>query len=440
MFAAQIISKKRDGAALSSEEIRFLIDGMVGGSVPEYQISAWAMAVYFQGMNATETADLTRCMLESGETLAPPATATESKPTLRVDKHSTGGLGDKVSLILAPLLATFDLYVPMLSGRGLGITGGTLDKLESYEGFRCDLSEAEIASQLESCGCVITGTTPNIAPADKTLYGLRDVTGTVPSVPLITASILSKKLAESLDGLVFDVKFGSGSFMKTADQAKELSASLRSTAAAMGLPASSILSSMEQPLGEMVGNACEANESIEVLQGRGPADVLELTIELAADLLCATATIESRAEAFKSCSDKLDSGLALERFIRMVEAQGGQFLETLPLSQSHIIEAANDGWLHRVDGTCIGNAIISMGGGRSVASAAVNHKVGLRCIAKIGDRVERGQPLAEVYCDDETAVQNDIAIRIENAFGIEVSPCEPVPLILSHEHEADQAN
>ncbi|MFN3192223.1 MAG: thymidine phosphorylase [Aureliella sp.] len=430
MFAAQIISKKRDGATLSDDEIRFLIEGMVSGDVPEYQISAWAMAVYFQGMNPDETANLTRCMLESGERLTPPIPSAGSKAKLRVDKHSTGGLGDKVSLVLAPLLATFDLHIPMLSGRGLGITGGTLDKLESFEGFRCDLTEKEISAQLETIGCVITGTTPNIAPADKSLYALRDVTGTVPSVPLITASILSKKLAESLDGLVFDVKFGSGSFMKTAGHAKELSTSLRNTAAAMGLPASSLLSSMEQPLGEMVGNACEANESIEILKGQGPRDVRELTIALAAQLLCATHTVASRDKAVTSCETNLDNGLALERFIQMIEAQGGTYRESIPLAPSQPILAVDDGWLLSVNGNDIGNAIIAMGGGRTVATEPVDHSVGIRCLAKIGDEITRGQTIAECYYPKDGSNHKSIHGQLASAFKLSQSPCDAVPLIV----------
>ena len=259
-----------------------MIDGMLDGSIPDYQLSAWAMAILCRGMNAAETATLTRCMLDSGNRLQ------RAGDQPRVDKHSTGGLGDKVSLILAPLLACHDVDVPMLSGRGLGITGGTLDKLESYAGYRCDLTERDIERQLSEIGCVITGTTPEITPADRQLYSLRDVTGTVPSIPLITSSILSKKLAENLDALVLDVKFGSGAFMASQQLATKLAMSLQATGSELNLKASAVLSDMNQPLGRMVGNACEANEAVEVLKGQGPADVRLLTLRLSAELLAAT--------------------------------------------------------------------------------------------------------------------------------------------------------
>ena len=280
MLAKQIIEKKRDSGELTAEEIRFLVQGVTDGSLPDYQISAWLMAALCRGLSTSETAVLTQAMLDSGRRLP----RCSDRP--RVDKHSTGGLGDKTSLILAPLLACFELDVPMLSGRGLGITGGTLDKLEAYEGFRCDLQVDEISRQLQRVGCVITGTTADVAPADRRLYALRDVTGTVPSVGLITGSIMSKKLAETLDALVIDVKWGSGAFMRSLDGARQLESSLLHTGQRMGVATATLLTDMNQPLGRMVGNACEVNESLEVLRGAGPADLVELTLAATPNCCC----------------------------------------------------------------------------------------------------------------------------------------------------------
>ena len=269
MNASFLIAKKRDGGELSAEEIAWLVHGYVAGHVPDYQKAAWAMAVYLRGMTVAETAALTEAMLHSGRTLTWPAGGLP-----KVDKHSTGGIGDKVSLVLAPLLACCGVQVPMISGRGLGATGGTLDKLESIPGFRTDLSIDEMRRMLAEGGCFITGTTHDLVPADRKLYALRDVTGTVPSIPLITASIMSKKLAEGLDALVLDVKFGSGAFMKTLAEARQLAESLVATGKQMGVPTTALLTDMGQPLGRMAGNAVEVNETVTALQGNGPADLM----------------------------------------------------------------------------------------------------------------------------------------------------------------------
>ena len=358
MFASAIIANKRDSQILSREEIEFMINGYVSEAVPDYQMSAWAMAVLCRGMNKQEIADLTECMLNSGIRLQ---RATE-RP--RVDKHSTGGLGDKTSLILAPLLACYDLDVPMLSGRGLGITGGTLDKLEALAGYRCNLSSAEIESQLQAIGCVITGTTPEITPADRKLYGLRDVTGTVPSIALITASIMSKKLAESLDALVLDVKFGSGAFMRVREDAEQLAESLVDTGNRMHVPTQAILSDMNQPLGRMVGNACEVNESLDILRGGGPSDTRTLTLKLCAPLLVATGKFTRDEDALQSLSKTLDRGAALQRFQQMVEYQSGKFVDSLPLAKESVFESPLSGRLKQLDGQRIGQAVIALGGGR----------------------------------------------------------------------------
>src|SRR3954471_9164985 len=270
MHVPTLIEQKREGAELSTEDIRALIDGFTRGEIPDYQMSAWAMAVFFRGMTARETSDLTMAMMRSGRVLEYPA---GSPP--KVDKHSTGGVGDKVSLVLAPLLACDDVWVPMISGRGLGITGGTLDKLESIPGFNVNLDEAAALKQLEGIGVFMIGQTVDICPADKKLYALRDVTGTVPSQPLIVASIMSKKLAESLDRLVLDVKFGSGAFMKTRKEAQQLATAMTKVGKLMGVEVSHLLSPMDEPLGRTVGNALEVAECVETLQGRGPQDLID---------------------------------------------------------------------------------------------------------------------------------------------------------------------
>lgn len=413
MLASAIIANKRDGLTLSREEIEFMINGFVSEAVPDYQMAAWAMAVLCRGMDRREIADLTECMLNSGIRLE---RATD-RP--RVDKHSTGGLGDKTSLILAPLLACFDLDVPMLSGRGLGITGGTLDKLEAFSGYRCDLNASEIDRQLKSIGCVITGTTPEITPADRKLYGLRDVTGTVPSIALITASIMSKKLAESLDALVLDVKFGSGAFMRSREDAEQLAESLMTTGNSMKVQTQAIMSDMNQPLGRMVGNACEVNESLEVLRGGGPAETRELTLQLCAPLLVATGKAARIDEALEQLNKKLDSGEALKRFQQMVEYQSGTFVEYLPLANQVIFESPTSGRLLQFDGQRIGQAVIELGGGRRKLSDSVDHQVGLEMLVRRGETVFAGQPLIRIFARTaatRTAAEHLLrnAVRIDN--------------------------
>ena len=309
MHIPTFIERKRDGHELSAEEIAEFIRGYTGGEVPDYQAAAWAMAVYFKGMTAAETGALTRAMMHSGSMMTHPV---GSPP--KVDKHSTGGIGDKVSLILAPLLACDELWVPMISGRGLGITGGTLDKLESIPGFRVSLSENETAAQLARIGVAMIGQTANLCPADKKLYALRDVTATVPSIPLIVASIMSKKLAESLDRLVLDVKFGSGAFMQNRADAESLAAALCATGRECGVRTEAVLTPMSEPLGHTAGNALEVWESVETLQGRGPADLVKLTLDLAERI----ANVP-RVQLAKW----LEDGTAWRKWIAMVEAQGG---------------------------------------------------------------------------------------------------------------------
>lgn len=391
MLASTIIAKKRDGEVLTRDEIKFMVEGYVNHVVPDYQMSAWAMAIVWRGMEAQEIAALTDCMLHSGSQLA------RVSDRLRVDKHSTGGLGDKTSLILAPLLACFELEVPMLSGRGLGITGGTLDKLESFSGYRCDLGENEIAAQLNKIGCVITGTTPEIAPADRKLYQLRDVTGTVPSIALITASIMCKKLAESLDALVLDVKFGSGAFMRTRQEARQLAAALTETGQRMQVPTRALMSDMNQPLGAMVGNACEVNEAIEVLRGNGPAEVRELTLALCSELLLQVGIFRTADEAHTQMLAKIEGGHALRRFQQLVEAQGGTFFDKLPLAESTECVSSKSGIISSMDGQLIGQAVIELGGGRKKLGDVIDHQVGLELRVRLGDKVDQGQPLFNIF-------------------------------------------
>ncbi len=390
MHIPHIIEAKRDGRRLSDAQIGRFIAGYVSGEIPDYQMAALAMAIYFQGMDIAETAALTRHMLDSGGRLA----RLENEPP-RVDKHSTGGVGDKVSLVLAPLMACCGLHVPMISGRGLGATGGTLDKLEAIPGFRTDLNETEIGAVLEAAGCVITGQTATLVPADRKLYALRDVTATVPSWPLITASILSKKLAETLDALVLDVKFGGGAFMKTREQAQRLADSLCAVARQMGLNTEAVLSDMNQPLGRMAGNAVEVIEAQDILAGRGPRDVVELVLALGSRLLRQVDPGLDEEQAKGRLRGLLASGAALERFERMVRAQGGDPRAKLEVAPASEIAAPRAGRVTRADAGRIGQAIQELGGGRSALGDTIDFSVGVETLARVGDEVDAGQPLAQ---------------------------------------------
>jgi pyrimidine-nucleoside phosphorylase len=416
-----VIEKKRDGHVLSKEEIDYLISGYATDQVADYQMAAWAMAVFLRGMTPQEIAYLTRAMIATGDVLRP------IDETPRVDKHSTGGLGDKVSLILGPLLACAGVHVPMISGRGLGITGGTLDKLEAIPGYRTDLSEGEIESQLRSVGCVITGASAKLVPADKKLYALRDVTATVPSVPLITASILSKKAAESLTGLILDVKFGSGAFMQSEAEARVLAESLVRTGTELGVSTSALLTDMTQPLGRAMGNGNEVIESIETLQGKGPADVRALTIELSARVLHQVGGASSLASAKSMLLGFLDSGAAYERFEQMVAAQAGKLSELPKLASASDYCASHAGVVESMNGQRIGHAVIALGGGRKFVGQAIDPTVGLEIQIRVGDRVEQGQPLIRVFASENS--DKEAAMKwLSEAFKIGDSQPTPVPL------------
>jgi pyrimidine-nucleoside phosphorylase len=419
----QLIAKKRDGGELSSEEIGALIRGYVGGEVPDYQMSAWAMAVYLRGMNVAETAALTEHMLNSGVTFQWPAGEAP-----KVDKHSTGGVGDKVSLPLAALLACCDVQVPMISGRGLGATGGTLDKLESIPGFRTNLSTEEMQLICRRVGCVISGATEDLVPADRKLYALRDVTGTVPSIPLITASIMSKKLAEGLDALVLDVKHGSGAFMKTLDQARRLAQLMADTGRRMGVPTTALITDMNQPLGRMAGNAVEVNESMDALRGEGPRDLMEVTLELGAALLL-LAKRETKPDAARARLQKaIDSGAGMEKFREMVAAQGGNLDVPRPVAPANELPSPRTGFVVAIDTEQLGRAIIELGGGRKRLGDKLDRSVGLETLVRLGERVDVGQPLLRVFARSDAGemVRDDLL----QAITIEDNSIAPPPLVV----------
>jgi pyrimidine-nucleoside phosphorylase len=407
-----IIQRKRDKEELSSEEIGAFIAGYARGDIPDYQMSALAMAIYLNGMSAAETAALTDHMLASGAQFTWPD---DGVP--RVDKHSTGGIGDKTSLLLAPMLACCGLQVPMISGRGLGATGGTLDKLESIPGFRTNLSMDEVRAVVQEIGCVITGATADLVPADRKLYALRDVTATVPSIPLITASIMSKKLAEGLDGLVLDVKFGSGAFMKTPELARQLAESLVATGKRMNVATTALLTDMNQPLGRMAGNAVEVMESVAALEGRGPADLMEATLALGAEVLASAnnpplskggakggiATPQDIEAAKAQLERTISSGAAREKFAKMVAAQGGELDAPLPTAPTSEVLAPRAGYLSAIDAELLGKAIIAMRGGRQQLGDDLDHSTGIEMFARLGDRVEAGQPLVRVFAKRDVA-------------------------------------
>jgi pyrimidine-nucleoside phosphorylase len=397
MHLPSLIEHKREGGALSAADIRAIISGFTRGEVPDYQMSALAMAIYFKGMSAEETAALTDAMLHSGSTLKWPEGA-----SLRVDKHSTGGIGDKTSLILAPLLACDGLWVPMISGRGLGITGGTLDKLESIPGFRTQLSEAQIYQVVSDIGVAMVGQTPNLCPADKKLYALRDVTGTVPSIPLITASIMGKKLAEGLNRLVLDVKYGSGAFMKTREQAEVLARSMVDVGRAMGVRSSVMLNAMDEPTGHAAGNALEVAEAVQCLQGRGPQDLEDLVIELAVAV-----SVSGR----ESLREMLRNGAVWNKFQQMVQAQRGDVSSLERLDRVHRapvireFKAARGGMLTRMDARTVGLVCVHLGAGRAKASDAVDFAVGCDQIAKTGTTVAFGDLLLRIHARTDKAAE-----------------------------------
>jgi pyrimidine-nucleoside phosphorylase len=405
MVFQTLIERKRDGHELSPEQWHSALAGYLAGEVPDYQMSALLMAVVWRGLSPEELGTVTAAMLDSGERLR-----FEGFARPRVDKHSTGGVGDKVSLVLGPLVASCGVAVPMMSGRGLGHTGGTVDKLESIPGFRTGLSLAEAEAQVRKIGCALFAQTAEVAPADRRLYALRDVTGTVQSIPLIAASIMSKKLAEGLNGLVLDVKAGSGAFMTDATRAAELARTMVGLGEAHGLPTVALVTAMDRPLGRAVGNALEVEEALATLTGEGPPDLLELTFALGAEMLLLAKVVATRDEARGRLVEALESGRALEKFAQVIEAQGGNpaLVEDpgiLPQAEAvEIFAAPATGVVTRVDPHPVGEAVVAMGGGRRRLEDVVDPSVGFVITVKPGDRVTARQPIASVFARDADGI------------------------------------
>ena len=434
MRPQDVIRKKRDGEQLSRAEIGFFIDGVTRGTIADYQISALLMAIYLNGMNDSEQEILTDAMLHSGNTLD---FSHIDKP--KADKHSTGGVGDKASLLIAPMVAACGVCVPMISGRGLGHTGGTLDKLESIPGYRVGLSAEEFETVLKSVGYAMSGQTAELAPADKKMYALRDATSTVEAIPLIVASIISKKGAAGLDAMVIDVKVGSGAFMREADRAQALAHALVRTGNACGIRTRALLTDMNQPLGQAVGNSLEVKECIELLRGEGAAGaqpVLDLSLELSAHMLVLAQVDESLEAARARLRKIVDSGKALECFRQNVAAQGGEPRVCddpsgfLPLvAESFKVESPRSGFVTKVNTAEVGHAIAAIGGGRVRIDDAIDPAVGFIAEAKIGDRLDEGATIGTVYCHDE-AKAREAAKRIQIAYEIgDGSPAE-IPQLL----------
>ena len=430
MLPQWIIEKKRNGGALSDDELGLFIGGYAKGEIPDYQMAALAMAIFFRGMTPAETATMTRVMMESGDIVD-----TSSIRLPKVDKHSTGGIGDKISIPLAPLVASCGVAVPMISGRGLGITGGTLDKLESIPGYRTGLGVEEFLHVLQSCGCSMIGQTERIVPADRKLYALRDVTATVPSIPLIVSSIMSKKLAEGIDGLVLDVKCGRGAFMKTRAEARALAEGLVRVGRAMGKRVTALITAMDQPLGRSVGNALEMVESAEILRGRGPADTTELTLLLGAEMLVLAGVVPTAEDALPMLRRKLESGEALEIFKTMVRLHGGNTdviddptrFPLAPIRQ--VYGAPFAGTVTDVDAEKIGRASLLLGAGRTKTTDVIDPAAGLSGLAKIGERVVSGQPLAILHAATQQRVDEAMEL-VRNAFVVGDAPVAPSPLVL----------
>jgi pyrimidine-nucleoside phosphorylase/thymidine phosphorylase len=428
--AIDVIRKKRDGGELSRGEIDYLVNSYTAGDIPDYQVSAWLMAVVWRGMTRAETAALTDAMLHSGEVLDLSSLAAK-----KVDKHSTGGVGDKTSLVLAPLAAAAGVAVPMISGRGLGHTGGTLDKLEAIPGFNVNLPVARFRRVLESCGCAMIGQTAEIAPADRKLYALRDVTGTVESPYLICASIMSKKLAEGIDGLVLDVKTGSGAFMKSEKDAAFLAELMVETGVRMGKQVVALITDMDQPLGCMMGNALEVVEAVEVLRGEGPHDLRELCLELAGWMLHLGGVADTVGAGKKQSEKLIASGKAFDRFRQMVELQGGDPRtiddpKKLPQARhTTIVSSSRNGYLSSLQCEQVGTACVILGGGRERKEDSVDPAVGIVLHKKVGDAVSAGEPLATIHSNAEERLARAQQLLVESYQITDQPVSEKRPLI-----------
>jgi len=429
MNVLEIIAKKRDGLALSSKEIEFFIQGLMSEKIPDYQAAAWLMAAYIQGMNAEETTHLTYAMAQSGRTLD-----VEAISPLAVDKHSTGGVGDKTTLVVAPLVVSAGLSVAKISGRGLGFTGGTLDKLESFPGFTSDLSVDTFMENLSRYRLVVAGQTPDLVPADGMLYALRDVTATVGSYPLIASSIMSKKLAVGAKSIVLDVKVGRGAFMKTEEQAVELARILIDLAGSLNKRAAAVISDMNQPLGLAVGNALEVREAIDTLRGAGPVDFTSHCLTIATQLLLLSGQADEEDEARATLKKLLLSGLALDRFRDLVIAQGGDpapvdDLSLLPHSAViRRVSSPREGYISQLDARVVGLTAMDLGAGRKEKGDPVDHAVGIVLHKKTGDRVEHGEGLCTIHARTDNAAEHAKASLLK-AYAWRDSPVEPPPLI-----------
>ena len=429
MLALRLIERKRDGGRIEAGEWRALANAYAAGHVPDYQMAAFLMACFLRGLDRGETSALTEAMLRSGETLD---LAYLGKP--RIDKHSTGGVGDKVSIVLAPLIASLGVAVPMMSGRGLGHTGGTLDKLESIPGFRTDLSLAEAKRLLETLDCALIGQTSEIAPADRKMYALRDATGTVEAIPLIAASIMSKKLAEGLTGLVLDVKRGSGAFLPELERGLELARTMIELGADHGTPVVALLTAMDRPLGRACGNALEVEESILALRGEGPPDLMSVTYALGAEMLVLAGVAADHDAARRRMEQAIGTGRAAEHFQKMIEAQGGNPAvvdDPALLPQAAEVElyaAPRRGFVARVEPRAVGRGITALGGGRTTMEDTLDLSVGFMISVRPGDWVEQGEPMASIFARDRAGVEaGRSALRTAITIADEADP--PLPLV-----------
>ncbi len=428
MRALDIIIKKRDNKVLTEQEINFFVENYTVGEIPDYQASAWAMAVLFNGMTPEETTHLTMAMANSGDTLDLTGIV-----DIAVDKHSSGGVGDKTSIVVVPLVRACGLPVGKMSGRGLGFSGGTIDKLESIPGFRVDLSKEEFLEQLGTLGMVLSGQSMDLAPADGKLYALRDVTGTVQSIPLIASSIMSKKIASGAQAIVLDVKVGNGAFMKTVEQARELANLMVSIGELSGREVAALLSDMNQPLGVAVGNALEIKEAIQTLKGEGPPDFTAHCLEIASYMLVLGKRSETIAEARILAEESIESGLGLEYLKKLVKAQGGDervidHPEQLPEAPvKSVVGAKESGYVSQVHARTVGETAVVLGAGRRKKGESIDLSVGISVLVKVGEKVDIGQPLFIIHARDENAVE-EARLNLEGAVKIVPDEVAPLPL------------
>lgn len=429
MRMVEIIAKKRDGGELTPEEIQFLVDGYTDGSIPDYQMSAWAMAVLFRGMNSRETADLTMAMAGSGEQLD-----LSSLEGVKVDKHSTGGVGDKTTLVVAPLVAAAGIPVAKMSGRGLGYSGGTIDKLESFAGFQVERNREQFLQQVREIGVSVIGQSGNLTPADKKLYALRDVTATVEAVPLIASSIMSKKIAAGADAILLDVKVGKGAFMKSLEQAETLAGAMVAIGSQVGRKTVAVISDMNQPLGFAVGNALEVKEAVETLAGKGPKDLTELALAIGSRMLVLGGLVADVEEGCAKLEEIIVSGKAVDKLAEMIEFQGGDKRDVYDLSRLpqatiiHDVAAGEGGYIAEIDAEAIGHASVVLGAGRLTKEMPIDLAVGLVLHKKQGDQVRAGDVLVTIHANDEKLLQSALK-EMAGAFTISTAPPANRPLI-----------